>query len=155
MDATTEVAAYEKTLTIEASPETVWEFFVDPQKLMRWKGIDAQLDARLGGAYRCEVIPGHVALGEFVEVDKPHRVVWTWGWEGQDNHGVPPGSSTIEVELTPEGDGTRLRFAHRDLPNAEAVESHKKGWDHYLARLETAAAGGEPGTDPWTQGEMS
>ena len=95
MDATTEVAAYEKTLTIGASPETVWEFLVDPQKLMRWKGIDAELEPRPGGIYRCVVLPGHTALGEFVEVDKPHRLVWTWGWEGQDSHGVPPGSSKI------------------------------------------------------------
>jgi len=62
---------------------------------------------------------------------------------------VPPGSSTIEVDLTPEGGGTNLRFVHKDLPNAEAVGSHAHGWDHYLPRLEIAAAGGDPGEDPW------
>jgi uncharacterized protein YndB with AHSA1/START domain len=151
MDATTDVAAYEKTLTIDASPETVWEFFVDPQKLTRWKGVEAELDPRPGGTYRCVVLPGHTALGEFVEVEKPHRLVFTWGWDGQGD--VPPGTSTIEVELTPEGDGTRVHFVHRDLPSAAAVESHTHGWDHYLPRLEVAAAGGDPGDDPWlTQG---
>jgi len=38
---------------------------------------------------------------------------------------------------------------HKDLPNAEAVASHAHGWDHYLPRLELAAAGGDPGEDPW------
>jgi uncharacterized protein YndB with AHSA1/START domain len=147
MDATTETAVYERTLSIAAKPETVWEFFVDPEKLMRWKGIKADLDAQAGGAYYCEVIPGHTARGQFVEVDRPNRLVFTWGWEGQE--GVPPGSSTIEVELTPDGDGTSLRFVHRDLPGAEAVASHATGWDHYLPRLEIAAAGGDPGADPW------
>ena len=100
-----------------------------------------------GGIYRCEVIPGHIARGEFVELDAPRRLVFTWGWDGESN--VPPGSSTIEVELTPEGDGTSLRFVHKDLPNAEAIASHAHGWDHYLPRLETAAGGGNPGEDQW------
>jgi uncharacterized protein YndB with AHSA1/START domain len=147
MDAATETTVYERTLTIDASPETVWEFFVEPEKLMRWKGINADLDARPGGIFRCEVIPGHVARGEFVELDPPSRLVFTWGWDG--NEGVPPGSSTIEVDLTGDGDRTTLRFVHKDLPSAEAVASHAHGWDHYLPRLEIAAAGGDPGEDPW------
>jgi uncharacterized protein YndB with AHSA1/START domain len=147
MDAATDTAVYERTLSIAASPETVWEFFVDPEKLRRWKGMNAELDPRPGGIYRCEVIPGHTALGEFVELDPPRRLVFTWGWNGQE--AVPPGTSTIEVELTPEGDGTSLRFVHKDLPGAEQVASHAHGWDHYLDRLEIAAAGGDPGEDPW------
>jgi uncharacterized protein YndB with AHSA1/START domain len=147
MDTATSTTVYERTLTIDASPETVWEFFVDPEKLMRWKGINADLDPQPGGGYRCEVIPGHTARGEFVELDKPNRLVFTWGWD--DNPDVPPGSSTIEVELTPESNGTGLRFLHKDLPNDEAVSSHAHGWDHYLPRLELAAAGKNPGADEW------
>jgi uncharacterized protein YndB with AHSA1/START domain len=152
MDAATETTVYDRTLTIAASPETVWEFFVDPDKLMRWKGIEADLDARPGGAYYCRVIPGHTARGEFVEVDRPRRLVFTWGWDGND--AVPPGSSTIEVELSPDGDGTSLRFVHKDLPSAEAVASHARGWDHYLPRLATAAAGDDPGEDSWLTQDM-
>jgi len=77
MDATTETAVYERTLSIAAKPETVWEFFVDPEKLMRWKGIKADLDAQPGGSYYCEVIPGHTARGQFVDVDRPNRLVFT------------------------------------------------------------------------------
>jgi uncharacterized protein YndB with AHSA1/START domain len=147
MDATTETTVYERTLSIDASPETVWDFLVDPEKLMRWKGINADLDAQPGGIFRCEVIPGHIARGEYVELDRPNRLVFTWGWDG--NEGVPPGSSTIEIELATDGEGTSLRFAHKDLPSAEAVASHAHGWDHYLPRLEIAAGGGDPGEDPW------
>ncbi len=156
MDATTESTTVERTIAIAAPPETVWEFFVDPQKLTTWMGLTAEIDPRPGGSYRSEVIPGHIARGEYVEVDPPRRLVFTWGWErsgGEDNP-VPPGSSTIEVELTPDGDGTSLRFLHRDLPNAEAATSHAHGWDHYLARLEIGASGGDPGADPWLTQDM-
>ena len=147
MDAATDTTVYERTLAIDASPETVWEFLVDPEKLMRWKGINADLDAQPGGTFRCEVIPGHIARGEYVEIDKPNRLVFTWGWDGSED--VPPGSSMIVIELASDGDGTSLHFVHKDLPNAEAIASHAHGWDHYLPRLETAAGGGDPGEDPW------
>jgi uncharacterized protein YndB with AHSA1/START domain len=147
MDAATDTTVYERTLAIDASPETVWEFLVDPDKLMRWKGINADIDAHPGGIFRCEVIPGHIARGEYVELDRPNRLVFTWGWDGSED--VPPGSSTIEIELATDGAGTSLRFVHKDLPNAEAVASHTHGWDHYLPRLEIAAGGGNPGEDPW------
>jgi uncharacterized protein YndB with AHSA1/START domain len=158
VETTTESTRVEREVAIDASPETVWEFLIDPTKATRWMGMTASLDARPGGEYRVEVIPGHVARGEFVEVEAPRRLVHTWGWEpGADGeaNAVPPGSSTIEIELIPDGDGTKLRFTHRDLPSAEAAESHSHGWDHYFARLVVAAGGGDAGEDPWIHGDMS
>ena len=152
MEVTTEPLVYEREVQIEASPETVWEFLVDPEKLARWKGQPAMtFDPRPGGKYRIEIIPGHVASGAFVELDRPRRIVYTWGWEpGKDGpNPVPPGSSTVEIELVPVTGGTNLRFMHRDLPTSEAAVSHGTGWDHYLERLVIAAAGGDPGQDPW------
>jgi uncharacterized protein YndB with AHSA1/START domain len=155
MASSTETAV-ERTIAIDASPETVWQFLVDPEKTTAWWGMTASFDPRPGGEYRIEVIPGHTASGEFVELDAPRRLVYTFGWEAGegDANPVPPGSSTIEIELVPDGAGTVLNFTHRDLPSAEASESHSKGWDHYLERLAVAASGGEPGRDPWLSGEM-
>ena len=107
MASSTETAV-ERTIAIDASPETVWEFLVDPDKTTAWWGMTASFDPRPGGAYRIEVIPGHTASGEFVELDAPRRLVYTFGWEAGENGAgpVPPGSSTIEIELVPEGVGT-------------------------------------------------
>jgi hypothetical protein len=61
---------------------------------------------------------------------------------------VPPGSSTVEVELLAEEDGTLVRLTHRDLP-AETRAVHQEGWNHYVERLGVVSAGGDPGPDPW------
>src|SRR5215475_1690887 len=148
METTTETAV-EREVEIAASPETAWEFLVDPEKIVRWFGGRAWLDPRPGGQYRVDEIVGHVASGEFVELDPPRRLVHTFGWEPKDGkeNPVPPGSSTIEFELEPSGDGTLLRFRHYGLPSADSVRQHSFGWDHYLSRLVIAGAGGDPGED--------
>jgi uncharacterized protein YndB with AHSA1/START domain len=151
MEASTKTAV-RREIAIAARPETVWEFLVDPEKATRWMGQSASLDPRPGGEYRVEVIPGNVAVGEFVEVDPPHRVVWTWGWTKESMSPVDVGSSTIEVELEPDGEGTLLRFTHSGLPDADATAKHAHGWDHYLERLEIAARGDDPGRDTWLDG---
>jgi uncharacterized protein YndB with AHSA1/START domain len=132
---------------IAASPETVFDFLVDPYRMIQWMGRSAALDPRPGGGFRCELHKS-VALGEYVEVEPPSRVVFTWGWEG-DVLSVGPGDSTVEVLLAPDGDGTHLRLVHRDLPTSEAAQKHTQGWDHYLERLAVAASGGDPGPDSW------
>lgn len=155
MESVTETTELVRELTIEARPETVWEFLVDSEKAERWMGRAAELEPHPGGLYRVEIVPGHTARGTFVELDPPRRLVFTWGWEPNpdgSSAAVAPGSSTVVVELEPEGDGTRLRLTHRDLPTPEAAERHAHGWDHYLERLVVAAGGGDPGRDPWLDG---
>lgn len=143
--------AVEREVRIAARPETVFEFFTDPEKQLLWMGRRAELDARPGGIYRVEINDKATASGEFVEIDAPTRVVFTFGWEGQEadggEHGVPPGSSRVEIRLEPEGDGTLVRLRHYDLPE-QARAMHGQGWETYLTRLETAATGGDPGPDP-------
>lgn len=155
METTRETTSVEREVAIGASPEAVWEFLVDPDKATRWMGQKASFEPRPGGLYRVEVIPGNTAVGEFVELDPPRRLVFTWGWEPGGAGTLPVGSSTVEIELVPESDGTLLRFSHRDLPSAEAAQRHAHGWDHYLERLAVVAAGDDPGPDPWLSGEMT
>src|SRR5919112_1691560 len=105
MEASTKTAV-EREIAIAASPETIWEFLVDEEKATRWMGKACSFDPRPGGEYRCEVISGNKAVGEFVELDAPRRLVFTWGWEPGSPSPVAPGSTTIEIDLVPDGDGT-------------------------------------------------
>jgi uncharacterized protein YndB with AHSA1/START domain len=138
----TDVLAHE--VRIEARPEIVFAFLTDPDKMTQWKGDSAQLDARPGGVYRVQIGQA-VVVGEFVELDPPRRVVFTWGWEGND--AVPPGSTTVEVTLTPDGEATILRLVHRDLPEEQRAE-HEGGWKHFLPRLAIAAVRDNRGSGP-------
>jgi uncharacterized protein YndB with AHSA1/START domain len=95
-----------------------------------------------------------IVIGEYVAVDPPHRVVFTWGWAG-DYAATPPGSSTVEITLTPDGDGTLVRIVHSNLPTAESAELHGHGWDQYLPRLAIAAGGGDVGADPNANASMN
>lgn len=137
----------ERQVLIEARPETIYEFFTDPVKMMQWKGVDAMLDPQPGGIYRVNVTGRDIAVGEYVELTPYTRIVFTWGWE---NSPVAPGSTTVEVDLMPEGTSTLLRLRHRGL-SGEAQGEHAAGWEHFLPRLAEAAAGRDPGPDPWTQ----
>jgi uncharacterized protein YndB with AHSA1/START domain len=142
-----------REVRINARPETVFPFFTDPAKMAQWKGINVMLDARPGGVYRCDLNGRDVIRGEFLEVVPFSRIVFTFGWEGEGK-AVGPGASTVEVTFIPDGDGTIVRLRHSGLVAEEAME-HAQGWDHYLPRLAVAAAGGDPGSDPWAQSEPS
>lgn len=140
----------EKEVRIAARPEVVFEFFTDPVKMVRWKGVDAMLDPRPGGTYRVNVTGKEIAVGEYVELVPHSRVVFTWGWEGSP---IAPGSTRVEVTLTPDGDGTLLKLRHSGLAG-EAALQHAEGWDHFLPRLALAAAGEDPGPDPWVDSDL-
>ena len=131
---------------VQASPETVFSYFTDPEKYRRWKGLDAELDPRPGGRYRVRMNGQRTVLGEYVVVEPPRRLVFTWGWEG--NGDLPPGSSTVEITLDADGDGTLIRLRHTGLPSQDSHALHAAGWSHYLERLSLAATGHDPGPDP-------
>ncbi len=96
-------------------------------------GVGAELDPRPGGQVRIDVDGEHIAMGEFREVDPPHRVVMTWGWE--NNSAVPPGSTTVEITLTADGPGTILRLRHFGLPDETERRNHRAGWNQYTGKL--------------------
>lgn len=148
---TSQELVVDRDVLIDASRETVFEFFTDPEKAVRWMGASATLDPRPGGVYRVH-INQFTAAGEFVEVDPPARIAWTWGWEGDSMLGEP-GSSLVEITLTEEDGKTRVRLVHTGLASADEVRKHRHGWAHYLDRLSVAGAGGDPGPDPGLQPE--
>ena len=66
--------------------------------------------------------------------DDPSPRVVDMGWENND--AVPPGSTTVEITLTPDGSGTIFRLRHVGLPNEEERRSHLGGWNLYTGNLQ-------------------
>jgi uncharacterized protein YndB with AHSA1/START domain len=134
-----------REIMVDATPETTWPLLTEPGRHVEWMGTEAELDPRPGGVYRVRVQGRNPSGGQFVEVVPHQKVVFSFGWD-EPGHPIPPGSTTVEITLHPEGAKTLVRLVHRGLPD-EAVGDHTRGWDHYLGRLAVAVAGGDPGPD--------
>jgi uncharacterized protein YndB with AHSA1/START domain len=126
-------------IDIEATPDTVFDFFVDEAKLCRWLASSATLDPRPGGVclqlHEAEDTsqPPYRMQGTFLEVDRPNRVVFTWGFDDA-RVDLEPGATVVEVTLEARGEATRVHLLHRGLPVSE-VREHTSGWTEMLQRL--------------------
>lgn len=128
----------EVEITIEAPAETVFDYFVVPEKLARWLGPAAGVDPRPGGHFGATLSDDDTASGTYLDIDRPKRVSFSWGWEGSEI--VPPGSSVVEVTLDETGpETTVVRVSHRGLPDDQPA-SHLEGWLHFIAVLSTVVA---------------
>ena len=66
--------------------------------------------------------------GSYLEVEAPTRLVFTFDWEHDDDP-----ATTVEVAITPDGDGTNLVLADEETgPDS----GHQEGWMLTLARLD-------------------
>jgi uncharacterized protein YndB with AHSA1/START domain len=141
-ETTSETTTIEQTVRIAAPPETVWKFWTEPQRLAEWWATDAEVVAEPGGLFRVVMGQGPVMRGTFVELDPPRRLVFTFGWEGDPPAGpLPPGSTRVEVTLTPEAGGTLLVLRHFDMPVHHAPD-HRSGWSYLVGdRLPAAITG--------------
>lgn len=132
---------------LPASPEEVFEAFIDPAKLSTWWGPagfttpSLLLDVREGGRYRItmqppEGEPFHLR-GEFREIDRPRRLVYTFVWEEPD----PDDQETIVTLSFLDHDvGTKVVLDQGRF-NTEARHAlHEAGWTECFERLETALA---------------
>jgi uncharacterized protein YndB with AHSA1/START domain len=137
---------------VAASPDVVYSYLTESSRWARWQGSTADLDARPGGLFLMTMPDGARARGEFVELVRGERVVFTWGWV--DHPGVPPGSSTVEIVITPDAEGSIVTIIHRGLPDDE-VDVHRMGWEHYLPRLAVASEGSHPEPDRGPGGQGS
>jgi uncharacterized protein YndB with AHSA1/START domain len=135
-------------LVIHADADHVFDMLTDPALFVQWMADRATLDPTPGGVIRWTHPNGDTVSGRYVEVDRPRRLLFTYGWE-RVAVGIPPGSTTVEIDLLPQADGSTLvKLVHRGLSD-RAADAHQGGWAHYLDRLRRTAQGERVGSDPW------
>lgn len=141
---------------VAAPPGQVWQAFMDPERLARWlppgemRGHFHRFDPREGGGYEMSLTypagddRGKTAAGEdrvrvvFTELDKPRRIVEAVRFVSAD-----PGFGgvmTIEILMTPVGEGTRVEMRFDNLPPGLRPEDNELGARQSLGQLQALFA---------------
>jgi Activator of Hsp90 ATPase homolog 1-like protein len=135
MSTTETLAAINKTITVDASPQTAFETFTR-QVDSWWPRThsvfedDVQeivFDERAGGRLYERSTGGEEADWADVLVWEPHsRFVLRWRVNPER------GPTEVEVRFTPEGDRTRVDLEHRGWDDPEGRANYGPGWDRVL-----------------------
>lgn len=126
-------------IQIDASPDKVFDAFIDPAQLTEWWGSadtyrtsNWKVDLRPGGEWSCSAQgvtggPQSTVSGRYLVVDRPRKLSYTW------NPSWAPGEET-RVHLTFEAidSGTRVLFLHEGFTSAQSREAHTTGWTRVL-----------------------
>jgi len=124
-------------------PERVFDAWLDPAIARRFlfatptgEMIRAETDPRVGGQFvfvdRRPEMGDVLHTGEYLEIDRPRRLVFTFGVPAFD-----PGFTRVEVEITPTAAGCDVSLTQRDTPD-EWVEPSTQGWTMILGALDAA-----------------
>ena len=132
-----------KTLQIthyfEASPERVFEAWLDPELAGRWLFTTPQsikhhteLDARVGGKFTISDWRDgekYTAIGEYLEIDRPHRLVFRYG--------MPQFSEDfdrITVEFVAKAGGCEMTLTQTGM-STDGEKSAERGWGRMFTAL--------------------
>jgi uncharacterized protein YndB with AHSA1/START domain len=120
----------------DASPQRVWCALTDKEELAEWL-MESDFEPRVGHRFQFRTKPqpgfdGKVD-GEVLEVDEPHRLVYTWigGSKRNKSH------TTVYWTLTPMGKGTKLRLEQTGFTGFSGWIAHMmlgNGWKGLLLR---------------------
>ncbi|HKW44304.1 MAG TPA: SRPBCC domain-containing protein [Candidatus Eremiobacteraceae bacterium] len=131
----------DQTVRVEAPMTEVFKLITEPDQIRRWQPVQI-FEPHVGGRYHM-YHGDHGSIGRIIEIDPPRSVSFTWDYED-----APIGAETIvKFELKQDGAATLVHLTHTGFTSSETAKGHGDGWAHYLSRLKTVAAGGDPGPD--------
>ena len=125
---------------LKAAPEQVFEAWLDPKKIAQWmtlpfgdKVVKIKTQALPRTTFSFRILRDGKELnhiGEYIEIRKPHRLVFTWGVEG-----FPMGASRVAVDFEPSDGETTLTLTHRGV-DEEFITRTQQGWEKIITALE-------------------
>ena len=136
------------TRTFDAPASMLFALWSQPEHLKRWMGPasftcpDAEIDFRVGGAYRVMIKSREHGEnwfgGVYREIVPNKRLVFTFAW---DNDGPSAGIETVVTITFEEKRGKTVQTFHqRPFLNAERRDSHVGGWTSAFEKLAAYAA---------------
>ncbi|WP_433161345.1 SRPBCC family protein [Kribbella sp. CA-247076] len=129
---------------LPATVGAVYDAWTQVGLLTRWYcpnpdlELKVQADVRVGGEYVVEMGP-HVVRGTYLEVEPPHRLAFSWHWDGTDDE-----PTRVQVELTEVPEGTRMLLVHSGFATDEDSANHRLGWEPELTRLADLLSARQP-----------
>ena len=120
----------DRTVVIQAAPQTVFSFFTDNDRWASWWGTGSTIEPKAGGRVYIRHPNGIESSGEVVEVQPPQRIVFTYGFNS--GKPIPPGSSRVTIRLEAAGEGTRLDLRH-EFAESAVRDEHVQGWRYQLS----------------------
>jgi uncharacterized protein YndB with AHSA1/START domain len=108
----------------DTSPSAIYRALIDAAEHSAFTGDDAEIDPRVGGAFRS--YSGFIQ-GTTLELVPDARIVQSWRTKHFPKNNP---DSTLELTFTPVPDGTRLEMRHLDVPK-EQVDYLVEGWVKY------------------------
>jgi uncharacterized protein YndB with AHSA1/START domain len=138
--------AFEIRRRFRSPREKVFGAWTRPEALRKWWFPSGwvpetiELDLRVGGAYsvsmRRDGIGAQVSVrGNFLEVQPPERLKFTWRWEGAFD--LMP-ETVVTIEFLEFGGGTELILRHENFADPHIGRQHRSGWIAACARLDQA-----------------
>jgi uncharacterized protein YndB with AHSA1/START domain len=127
---------------VESPRERIFNLLTEPAELAKWWGPhgfttpEVELDLSVGGRYRLTMQPPegeafHLS-GEFIEIDAPTRLVYTFRWDEPD----PDDRETVVVlSLAAVGDATEVSLTQGEFATDERLALHRSGWADSLEKL--------------------
>ena len=120
----------DRTVTIRAPRETVFQFLTDTPRWAAWWGAGSTIDARPGGHMYIRHPDGTEVSGDVLEIDPPNRIVFSFGFvKGTP---IPVGGSKVTIRLDANRAGTLLSLTH-EFGDEVARDEHVQGWRYQLA----------------------
>jgi uncharacterized protein YndB with AHSA1/START domain len=120
----------ERTVVIQATPDTVFRFFTDPARWAKWWGEGSTIEARPGGKFLIVYPGGTQAAGEVIEVNPPRRIALTYGYVSGKL--IPVGGSRLTIDVSPDPRGSRVRLTH-EFADVAVRDEHVQGWRYQLS----------------------
>jgi len=134
-----------KTVFFSVSPETVWAFLTEKDKLAQWFH-PPESDLVEGEPYSLarqndEGLKVRQIWGRVLTMDAPKKLVYTFIIDP-----FKDAESTVTWELTTAAGGTRLTLTHEGIAEATGSSAMQllmaldKGWDQHLGDLRQSVA---------------
>lgn len=130
IDAHVKIAALPERVFLALASEQITDWWVRPGifDTRQWRG-----DVRVGGRWQASGIGNgrpYSLEGEFVEIDRPNKLVHTWQVSG-----APMPATTLTFLLEEEKGATRLTLRHSGFVVPDVCVATCVGWETSFERL--------------------